>query len=127
MAKVRTFKPDFDLEHCWSEPGPRKMSVKDRETFVPNRFVRKWSESNEEKMANALKRFKSLKLRVIFQVEEHSDDIQRRSGVKPKVKFDKRWTTMVGKTLFIKKIPNQGMMIQIIKLMQDAAKEAAKR
>jgi hypothetical protein len=120
---------DWDLEHCWSEPGPRGMSLKNRETFVPFRYVRKWQECNEERIQRALKRFKTLKLKVTFALEEHVEDLNRRRGKppNPKEKPNKKFVGLVGKTIFIKQIPTPGMLWQIVKAMQDAAKEAAKK
>ena len=113
---------------AWTPPGPRGMSMKDREKYIPNEYVRKWTEGNEEMMLHSLKRFKSLKIRVLFQLEEHKDDEARRlnrnrnGGPNPK-----KWTTIRGKTIQIRKIPNQGMAFQLIKAMQDAALEISKK
>lgn len=119
--------PDW-REKVWSKPGGRGMSLKDREKFVPQKYLRRWEEGNEEMFLRALKRFKSLKLRVIFQLEEDKEDIARRRGKNKLGGFgDKHWTTIRGKTVFVKKIPNQGMLIQLIKSMQEAALGVAKR
>lgn len=128
MSKPRTYRAEWDLEHCWSEPGPKGMRLKNRETFAPARYVRKWKEGNEEMMLHSLEKFKTLSLRVCFEIEEHIDHVARRTGKIPKApNKKKRWTRLIGKTLFVKKIPNQGMLWQVVKAMQDAAVEAAKR
>ncbi len=121
-------REDWDLAHAWSPPGKRGMRLKNRETFVPGRYVRKWEEGNEEMMLRALKRFKSLKVRVIFQVEEDKEDVARRTN-KNRLSGDRKvkWTPLKGKTLQIKKIPSIGMVWQLVKAMQDAAVETANK
>lgn len=118
----------IDQKHAWSEPGPRGMRTKNRETFVPNSYVRRWQEGNEEKMIRAMKRFKSLKMKVIFFIEEDKEDIARRTNTNKLGGPTKtKWTGIRGKTIFIKNIPNQGMFFQLIKAMQDAAVEVVQK
>lgn len=118
---------DYDWEHVWTEPGPRGMQLKSHENFVPQKYIRRWHESNEERLLRALKSLKSLKLRVKFEIEESGEDVARRRGVLPDDKFKKQFHALKGKTIQIRKIPTIGMLWQIVKAMQDAAVEAAKK
>lgn len=104
------------------------MAIKDRSTFAPNSFVRRWEVSNEEMIRDAMKSLKSLKLRVHFQILEHQDDIYRRKGKGiHRGVIKKKYTTLKGKTLIIKKIPSPGMVWQIVNAIQNAAREMVKK
>lgn len=124
----RTWRPGWDLENSWSPEGPRGMAIKDRSTFAPAKYVRKWKAGNEERIKEALETLKSLKIRVLFQILEHQDDIYKREdkGIH-RGKVKKKYTTLRGKTLIIKQVPSAGMVWQIIDKMQEAAREMAKK
>lgn len=122
------FRKEWDLEHCWTEPGPRGMATKDRKDFVPYRYVRKWKESNEERIKNALERFKSLRLRIKFELEEHIDDVNNRLGkpINRDAPWKKKWVPIVGATITVRKIPSAGMLWQFVNACQTALKELAR-
>jgi len=105
----------WNVDNWWTPKGPRGMQISRKDRYMPNRYVRKWKEGNEEMLLHALRRFKSLRMRVVFQMEEATEDFNIRNG-KPRRAGEKprRWTVVKGKTLTIKKIPNQGMFWRII-------------
>lgn len=112
----------------WTEPGPRKMSAKFRERFIPQKYVRKWIEGNEEMIQRALKRFKRLKLRIDFCLLESRADTWNRKGlsIDPVLEKQKKFTKLRGKSIVIRGIPTPGMVFKIIKAVCDAAEGATK-
>lgn len=103
-------------EKKWTAPGNRGMvlkspSIEFEETPAKRKWKRKWAAGNEERLVGALKRFKSLKLRVVFAIWEEDENRYQ------------KYKTLAGTTLVFRKIPTIGLVWKIVKAVTDLAVE----
>ena len=101
----------------WLAPGNRGMllSSPDMEPRPKLKALRrKWAAGNEERLVASLKRFKSLTLRVKFELWEEDGNYRR------------FYKTLSGKTVVFRKIPTIGMLWRIVQAMTNCAVEIVK-
>ena len=102
-ARINLHSPEFAP---YNDRGPKEMREKLR---------RKWLESNEERMLQALARWKGLQFRIIFGFLG-SDE-----------KGYPRYHTVRGRTIVFRRLPNQGMLFQVVQDVEETCKRVAER
>jgi len=83
-------------------PGFRGMTLTAFSEDGPTKYVRKWAACNEERLILAIKKYKSLKLRIRFDLWEEKEG---KSGT---------YRLLSGRTLVFRKIPTIGMFWKIV-------------